>query len=78
VLWLTGASGVRMALATTEPAVQVADAREARRPGRPAFEGLAIEAQGYPDAPNRPQFPPVLLLPGASYRQLTEWRFARP
>ena len=34
VLTLVGKSGVSMQLATTEPAVQIYDARDARRPGR--------------------------------------------
>jgi aldose 1-epimerase len=78
VLWLTGRSGVTMTLATTEPAVQVYDARNALRPGRGPYEGLAIEAQFWPDAPNHPQFPDITLRPGMAWRQVTEWRFAAP
>ncbi|HQU70067.1 MAG TPA: aldose epimerase family protein [Albidovulum sp.] len=77
VLELTGASGVRMALSTTEPGVQVYDGSGASRPGHPGGEGVAIEAQGWPDAPNHKGFPSVALGPGETYRQITEWRFAR-
>lgn len=77
VLELTGASGIRMALSTTEPGVQVYDGSGAARPGHPGGEGVAIEAQGWPDAPNHPAFPSVALNPGESYRQITEWRFSR-
>ncbi len=78
VLWLTGRSGVAMEVATTEPGVQVYDGRGALRPGRALYEGLAIETQGWPDAPNRPGFPPIRLLPGEGLRQITEWRFRAP
>lgn len=76
VLWLRGRSGVAMTLATTEPAVQVYDARAAVRPGRGPGEGLAIEAQFWPDAPNHPHFPDITLRPGEPWEQVTEWRFA--
>ncbi len=76
VLTLTGTSGVSLTMATTEPGVQIYDGHGARRPGRHAGEGVAIEAQGWPDAPNHPQFPSILLRPGETYRQITEWHFA--
>lgn len=75
VLWLTGQSGVSMTLATTEPGVQVYDGRKAIRPGHGPYEGLAIEAQFWPDAPNHPHFPSILLRPGLPWEQVTEWRF---
>lgn len=75
VLILTGQTGVTMQLATTEPAVQVYDARDARRPGHGAHEGLAIEAQNWPDAPNHAGFPSIELDRGQVYRQTTAWRF---
>ena len=78
VLTLTGATGVTMTLSTTEAGVQIYDGSGAARPGRWAGEGVAIEAQGWPDAPNNPGFPSILLSPGESYRQITEWRFAPP
>lgn len=76
VLTLTGHSGVSMRVSTTEPAIQVYDARNARRPGGGAFEGLAIEAQNWPDAPNHAGFPSIELDRGEVYRQTTEWRFS--
>lgn len=77
VLELTGASGIRMALSTTEPGVQIYDGSGAARPGHAAGEGVAIEAQGWPDAPNHQDFPSIALSPGETYRQITEWRFSR-
>jgi aldose 1-epimerase len=72
VLWLQGQT-VSMAFATTEPGVQVYDGAACLRP----YEGLAIEAQGWPDAPNQAGFPSVELHPGTTYHQITEWRFGR-
>lgn len=77
VLELAGRSGIRMELSTTEPGVQIYDGSGAARPGHAGGEGVAIEAQGWPDAPNHADFPPVLLSPGETYRQITEWRFSR-
>ena len=78
VAWLTSPSGdLKMILATSEAGLQVYDGRNAMRPGRDGYEGLAFEAQGWPDAPNNPAFPPSGLLPGKPVTQITEWRFAR-
>lgn len=77
VLELTGAAGLRMELSTTEPGVQIYDGSGAARPGHATGEGVAIEAQGWPDAPNHPGFPSIALNPGDTYRQITEWRFSR-
>ena len=77
VLWLRGASGVTMTVATTEAGVQVYDGRGAQRPGRGFYEGLAIEPQSWPDGPNHPGFPAIELAPGQTYHHTTEWRFAK-
>lgn len=77
VLWLTGTSGLKMTIATTEAGIQVYDGRAAVRPGRGIYEGLAIEAQNWPDAPNHPGFPSIELKPGETYEQVTQWRFNR-
>ncbi|WP_345713347.1 aldose epimerase family protein [Kineococcus glutinatus] len=37
--------------------------------------GLAVEAQGFPDSPNRPGFPTTALRPGEEFRSTTEFRF---
>ncbi|NBE06811.1 aldose epimerase family protein [Paragemmobacter ruber] len=77
VLRLNGQSGIGMVVSTTEPGIQVYDGRNAIRPGRGPYEGLAIEAQGWPDAPNHAGFPSIILRPGEEYRQHTVWRFTR-
>ena len=38
-------------------------------------DGLCLETQHFPDAPNRPDFPPVLLRPGETYTSTTVHRF---
>lgn len=71
VLQLRGRSGLAMAVATSEAGVQLYDCRH------DGFKGLAIEAQGWPDAPNQPGFPPIILAAGTTRAQVTEWRFTR-
>jgi aldose 1-epimerase len=38
--------------------------------------GLALEPQGFPDAPNRPNFPSSVLRPSEIYRRTIQYRFA--
>lgn len=81
--WAQGASsGVEMDMWTTEPGVQFYAghkvAREApglggRKYG--AWAGFCLEAQSWPDSPNRPYFPQAVLRPGDRYHQVTEYRF---
>lgn len=39
-------------------------------------DGFCLEAQHFPDSPNKPQFPTVVLRPGEKYRQLTVYKFS--
>lgn len=64
-------SGRVMEVMTTEPGLQFysgyfLDTR---------FNGLALEAQHYPDSPNKPHFPSTVLKPGETYSQKTTYRF---
>ncbi len=77
VLVLRGASGVTLRIATTEAGIQVYDCRQTRADGRPAFGGLAIEAQNWPDAPNHAGFPSIDLAAGETRVQTTQWQFAK-
>lgn len=76
------ASGRRMELFTTEPGVQLYTGNFLDGvPGKGGevyqqHGGLCLETQHYPDSPNHPQFPSILLRPGETYRQVTEYRFA--
>jgi aldose 1-epimerase len=38
--------------------------------------GLCLEAQGFPDSPNKPEFPSVVLRPGDIYKQTTIYQFS--
>jgi aldose 1-epimerase len=38
--------------------------------------GLCLEAQHFPDSPNKPQFPTTVLKPGEKYTQLTIYKFS--
>jgi len=76
------ASGRVMELHTTEPGVQCyagnrLDGGLVGKGGRryPRHGGLCLEAQRFPDTPNRPDFPSAVLRPGERYRQTTEHRF---
>jgi len=40
------------------------------------YHGFCLEAQRFPDGPNRPDFPESILRPGETYRQVTVYRFA--
>lgn len=82
---LRGRRGVAMTLRTAEPTLQVFDAVNIDSGpfdglnGTPygAHCGVALEAQRHPDAVNVPDFPSILIGPGQTYRQTTEWQFDR-
>lgn len=85
VAWLTGQSGLRMEMATTEPGLQVFDGHILGLPfmGNDGAEyvpyaGVALEAQFWPDAMTHPAFPDIVLRPGETWEQVTEWRFLKP
>lgn len=76
-------SGRSLEVSTTQPSVQVYTGnkldgslldRDGRRLEKRA--GVALECQGYPDAPNQPGFPSAVLRPGELYRETTVWRFS--
>jgi aldose 1-epimerase len=76
-------SGVSMEVWSTEPGLQFYDGWMTDVPvsglhGHPygAYAGVCLEPQHFPDSPNRPHFPSVVLRPGSVYRQITEYRFA--
>lgn len=69
--WIMGASGITMAVSTTEAGVHIYDGRDS------GYQGIAVEAQGWPDAPNHPHFPRIDITPDAPVVQVTQWRFSR-
>lgn len=74
-------SGRTMECWTTEPGVQVyTDNWADGYPGThgatfPRRSAICFEAQHFPDSPNRPYFPPVVLCPGDKYAQKTVYKF---
>ncbi|QUJ76647.1 galactose mutarotase [Sulfitobacter albidus] len=77
---LAAGAGPRLQIWTTQPALHVYDgagidarAADGRRLGPRA--GLALEAQGWPDAPNNPGFPGITILPGEVYSHEVQYRF---
>ena len=75
-------SGRTLTVATTQPGVQVYTGNwlagsPANKSGRSYhdYDGVAIECQNFPDAPNRPGFPTAVLRPGEEYHQTIIFRF---
>ena len=78
----SAAGGLALEVATDRPGLQVYDG--AHLAGCVAHggtvlrrqAGIALEAQAWPDAPNRPGFPDAILRPGAVWRSETVYSFA--
>ena len=76
------ASGRTLRVATTQPGVQVYTGNwlagsPKNRSGRSYedYEGVALEMQGFPDAPNKPEFPSQLLKKGEEYSRTIRFAF---
>src|SRR5690606_27089648 len=76
------ASGRTMEVLTTEPGVQFytgnfLDGTITGKGGRTYVKraGFCLETQHFPDSPNKPDFPSVVLRPGETYRTTTVYRF---
>jgi aldose 1-epimerase len=75
-------SGRQMEIFTTQPGVQFYTGNFldgiAGKSGAiyQKHGGLCLETQHYPDSPNQPNFPAVVLVPGKIYRHLTVHKFS--
>lgn len=75
-------SGRVLEVLTTEPGMQLytgnfLDATHAKHGHRYGpHAGLCLETQHFPDSPNQPGFPSIILRPGDEYRSRTEFRFS--
>ncbi len=76
-------SGRRLEVLTTEPSLHAytgnwfsGEVRGAQGKLYRPHDGLALETQHLPDAPNRPTFPTTALRPGETFRSTTIYRFA--
>ena len=75
-------SGRKMTVYTTYPGLMLytGDYLYSAEPGLLAknyepFDGLCLECQHYPDAPNHPNFPPVILPAGQTYNEKIVYQF---
>jgi aldose 1-epimerase len=81
VATVMASDGLRLDIETTEVGLQVYTGS-----GLPTFApsasvgpqikpnaGIALEPQGWPDAPNQPEFPNIMLERGETYRQITRY-----
>ena len=68
------ATQLQLDVLTTQPGLQVYTGDGLNTPFAPR-SGICLEAQGFPDAPNQPNFPNIALEPGATYRQRTIYQF---
>ena len=74
-------SGRTLEVFTTEPGMQVysdnwADGYSGQNGATfPRRSAICFECQHFPDSPNRPYFPSVILRPGEQYKQKTIFRF---
>jgi len=79
------AGGLRLDVETTEPGLQVYSGKHINTGralglcGAPygAGAGVALEPQHWPDAPNQPDYPSIVLRPGQVYRQRSVFRVQR-
>jgi aldose 1-epimerase len=76
-------SGRVLEVLTTEPSIQFyggnfLDGKIIGKSGKPyGYRGaFCLEAQHYPDSPNKPAFPKTVLRPGETYHQTTIYRFS--
>ncbi len=74
-------SGRELEVYTTEPGLQFysgnfLDGSITGKSGKPYLKrgAFCVEAQHYPDSPNRPEWPSVVLRPGQTYRHTTVYR----
>lgn len=77
------ASGRKLELWTTEPAVQLYSANflDGSIVGKGGVKygkhaAFCLEAQHFPDSVNQPKFPSIILEPGSAYRQETIYKFS--
>jgi aldose 1-epimerase len=74
------ASGRTMEIHTTQPGIQFYTGNfldgSVANGSYPRHAGFCLETQHYPDSPNRPEFPPVVLRPGETYHETTVHKFA--
>jgi aldose 1-epimerase len=71
-------SGVALRVRSSGPALQLYEGHGLDHSHPELGRGVCLEPQGFPDAPNRPQFPSTILRPGELYEQCIVYQFALP
>jgi aldose 1-epimerase len=76
-------TGIKMEFFTSEPAFQFFTAnffngKDIGKSGHPylPYTAFCLEAQHFPNSPNRPDFPSTVLLPGKIYKSSTVFKFS--
>ncbi len=76
-------SGRVLDVSSTQPAVQVytgnwlSDSPTNKQGNKYSdYDGIAIECQAMPDAPNKPTFPSTFLAPGEKYEEIITYKFS--
>ncbi|MGK6352664.1 aldose epimerase family protein [Parapedobacter sp. DT-150] len=76
-------AGIRLEVFTTEPGLQLytgnfMNGRDTGKQGKPydKYGAFCLESQHFPDAPNQPDYPSTLLLPGQVFQSETTYRFS--
>ena len=76
-------SGRMLTISSTQPGVQIytgnwLDGSPLNKSGvsYKDYEGVAIELQGFPDAPNKPSFPSQKINPGEEYKETIRYAFS--
>ena len=85
VATLQASDGLQLNISTTEVGLQVytgsslpiLNATQCTANPIQPNAGIALEAQGWPDAPNKPIFPSIMLEPSETYRQITQYTFTQ-
>ena len=68
-------SGVRMAVRTNLPGLQVYGAYHLKT-AYPGWHAVCLEPENFPDAPNHANFPSSILRPGQTHRSFMSFRFS--
>ncbi|MCG8387161.1 MAG: galactose-1-epimerase, partial [Cytophagales bacterium] len=77
-------SGIELQVLTTEPGLQLyggnfLNGSDTGKNGTYEFRGaFCLETQHFPDSPNQPNFPTVILEPGETYSSQSIYKFILP
>jgi aldose 1-epimerase len=81
---LSPITGIKMEVYTDQPGIQFyggnfLTGKNSGKVGKPYVfrSALCLETQHFPDSPNKPQFPTVLLLPGQRYSHICIYKFSK-